>query len=104
MRDRYLRFRHAVRGHSLIASYVDRIDFDHDAVFGAHDDQLALVGAAHIAFEQDLAARSRSPSFPRTGAGALPVRCSHAPLCMRGIAAYRGSSCIFSRKIRRSCV
>ncbi len=54
MRDRYLRFGTPF-GAAAIASYVDRIDFDHDAVFGVHDDQLALVGAAHIAFEQDLA-------------------------------------------------
>jgi GNAT superfamily N-acetyltransferase len=47
--DRRLRF-----GASLVpervAAYVDEIDFDRDAVFAAHDDRLALVGVAHVAF------------------------------------------------------
>ena len=38
-----------------IAAYVERIDFDRDAVFGIHDDDLALAGAAHVAFSDDLA-------------------------------------------------
>ncbi len=33
-----------------IAAYVDGIDFDRDAVFGVYDDDLALTGAAHVAF------------------------------------------------------
>jgi GNAT superfamily N-acetyltransferase len=52
--DRRLRF-----GSSLspegIAAYVDRIDFERDAVFAVHDDRLALVGVAHVAFGDDLA-------------------------------------------------
>ena len=52
--DRRLRF-----GSSLspegIAAYVDKIDFDRDAVFAVHDDRLALVGVAHVAFGDDLA-------------------------------------------------
>lgn len=54
MKDRHLRF-----GTSLppiaIAAYVDRIDFDRDVVLGVHDDRLMLVGAAHVAFEGDVA-------------------------------------------------
>ena len=52
--DRRLRF-----GTSLspegIAAYVGTIDFDRDAVFGVHDDRLALIGVAHLAFGDDLA-------------------------------------------------
>jgi GNAT superfamily N-acetyltransferase len=54
MRDRYLRFATPFAA-TAVASYVDRINFARDAVFGVHDDQLALVGAAHVAFEDDLA-------------------------------------------------
>ncbi len=50
--DRRLRF-----GSSLspdgIAAYVDKIDFDRDAVFAVHDDHLALAGVAHVAFGDD---------------------------------------------------
>lgn len=38
-----------------IVSYVDRINFDTDAVLGVHDDELELVGVAHVAFTGDLA-------------------------------------------------
>jgi GNAT superfamily N-acetyltransferase len=38
-----------------IARYVERIDFDTDAVFGVHDDELALAGVAHVGFTEDLA-------------------------------------------------
>jgi GNAT superfamily N-acetyltransferase len=52
--DRRLRF-----GSSLspegIAAYIDKIDFDRDAVFVVHDDRLALIGVAHLAFGDDLA-------------------------------------------------
>ena len=40
---------------AAIVNYVDRIDFDTDAVFGVHDDELALVGVAHVGFTEDLA-------------------------------------------------
>lgn len=68
--DRRLRF-----GSSLspegIAAYVDGIDFDHDAVFGVHDDRLALVGVAHVAFGDDLAELGLSvlPAHRRRGVG-----------------------------------
>jgi GNAT superfamily N-acetyltransferase len=54
MKDRCLRFG-ASLAPRVIAAYVDGIDFDRDAVFGVHDDRLALVGVAHVAFEDDLA-------------------------------------------------
>jgi GNAT superfamily N-acetyltransferase len=52
--DRRLRFCTPLAPQA-IAAYVDRIDFRRDAVFGVHDDRLALVGAAHVAFESDRA-------------------------------------------------
>lgn len=38
-----------------IAAYVDRIDFDVDAVFGVYDEELALVGVAHVGFSEEMA-------------------------------------------------
>jgi GNAT superfamily N-acetyltransferase len=52
--DRRLRFG-SPRSPESIAGYVDEIDFDRDAVFGVHDDRLALVGVAHVAVGDDLA-------------------------------------------------
>jgi GNAT superfamily N-acetyltransferase len=40
---------------AAIVDYVARINFDVDAVFGVHDEALALVGAAHVAFTDDVA-------------------------------------------------
>jgi GNAT superfamily N-acetyltransferase len=36
-----------------IRSYVEGIDFASDAVFGVHDEELDLVGVAHVAFRAD---------------------------------------------------
>jgi len=52
--DRRLRFGSSLASEAIIA-YVDAIDFDRDAVFGVHDDRLALVGVAHAAFGDDQA-------------------------------------------------
>jgi RimJ/RimL family protein N-acetyltransferase len=38
-----------------IEEYVERIDFDRDAVLGVHDEELNLAGVAHVAFTGDLA-------------------------------------------------
>jgi GNAT superfamily N-acetyltransferase len=54
MKDRRLRFGTTLAPR-VIAAYVDRIDFDRDAVFGVHDDRLMLVGVAHVAFENNVA-------------------------------------------------
>jgi len=55
MRDRCLRFGTSL-AEGAIAAYVDRINFARDAVFGIHDDDgRVLVGAAHVAFDSDLA-------------------------------------------------
>jgi GNAT superfamily N-acetyltransferase len=40
---------------AAIAEYVERIDFDTDAVFGVHDEELALMAVAHVAFTEDMA-------------------------------------------------
>jgi GNAT superfamily N-acetyltransferase len=54
MKNRCLRFATSLAPR-VIATYVDGIDFGRDAVFGVHDDHSALVGVAHVAFEDDLA-------------------------------------------------
>jgi len=46
--DRRLRFGNPLSG-TAVHAYVARIDFERDAVFGAYDDALHLVGAAHVA-------------------------------------------------------
>jgi GNAT superfamily N-acetyltransferase len=70
MRDRSLRFC-ASLAPELIKAYVDRIDFDHDAVFGVHDHRHVLVGVAHLAFTEDLAevALSVLPAHRDRGVG-----------------------------------
>ena len=50
--DRRLRFG-SPRSPESIADYVDSIDFGRDTVFAVHDDRLALVGVAHVAFADD---------------------------------------------------
>jgi GNAT superfamily N-acetyltransferase len=40
-------------GPDAIAAYVDRIDFDTDALFGVYEDELELAAAAHVAFGAD---------------------------------------------------
>jgi GNAT superfamily N-acetyltransferase len=52
--DRRLRFGSSLSTEGIIA-YCDGIDFRRDAVFGVHDDRLALVGVAHAAFGEDFA-------------------------------------------------
>jgi GNAT superfamily N-acetyltransferase len=52
--DRRLRFGSSLAPEA-IGGYVDKVDFERDAVFGVHDDRLALVGVAHLAFGEDLA-------------------------------------------------
>jgi GNAT superfamily N-acetyltransferase len=52
--DRHLRFGTGLAPR-VIAGYVERIDFSRDAVFGVHDDGLAMIGVAHIAFDGERA-------------------------------------------------
>jgi len=46
--DRRLRF-DTPPSDAAVHAYVARIDFDRDAVFGVFDEELAIVGAAHLA-------------------------------------------------------
>jgi len=70
LKDRSLRFGSAVAP-TLIAAYVDRIDFERDLVFGVRDERLAPVGVGHLAIEGDLAelALSVLPANRRRGIG-----------------------------------
>ena len=70
MKDRQLRFGTPL-GATAVASYVDRINLVHDAVFGVHDDRQALVAAAHVVFVDDFAeiALSVLPAHRRQGVG-----------------------------------
>jgi GNAT superfamily N-acetyltransferase len=50
--DRRLRFGTPI-GDSVVHAYVERIDFDRDALFGVMSDDLTLVAAAHLARGED---------------------------------------------------
>lgn len=52
--DARLRFG-ASQSRESITGYVDAIDFENDAIFGVHGDEMRLVGAAHLAFGDDVA-------------------------------------------------
>lgn len=53
--DRYLRFGYAASD-TQIGSYVDRIDFARDEVFGIFNRRLTLIAWAHLAYQEDQAA------------------------------------------------
>jgi len=52
--DVRLRFGSTLAPEAIVA-YVDRIEFDTDAVFGVYDEHLALAAVAHLAFSDDFA-------------------------------------------------
>lgn len=60
--DRRLRFGVALSDHG-VSDYVDRMDFDRDAVFGVFDDDMCLVGVGHLA---------RGEGFAELGVSVLP--------------------------------
>jgi len=66
--DRWLRFGRAMAP-AGVASYIGRIDFRRDAVFGVDDRRLGLVGVAHMALDGDVAevALSVLPAHRRRG-------------------------------------
>ncbi|MEP7207947.1 MAG: GNAT family N-acetyltransferase [Casimicrobiaceae bacterium] len=68
--DRHLRFG-AMLSDLGIASYVERIAFGRDAVFGVRDAKLRLLGMAHVAFDQSGAelGLSVTPDARRRGIG-----------------------------------
>jgi GNAT superfamily N-acetyltransferase len=59
--DRRLRFG-APLGDATVRGYVARIDFEQDALFGVVDDELRVLGVAHVA---------RTPSFAELGVSVL---------------------------------
>lgn len=59
--DRRLRFA-SPRSDDTIREYVDGIDFARDAVMGVYDDELKLLGAAHVA---------RGPGYAEVGVSVL---------------------------------
>ena len=52
--DRRLRFGRPI-AESVIATYVDGIDFTRDTILGVRDDQSQVIGVAHMAFDGDSA-------------------------------------------------
>jgi GNAT superfamily N-acetyltransferase len=67
--DRRLRFGASISA-ERIEAYVAAIDFGRDAVFGVYDDELALVGVAHVAFLDDAAELGISVLPEHRGRGA----------------------------------
>ena len=69
--DRRLRFGASLAAEA-IAAYVERIDFERDAIFGILDETLATVSVAHVAFGDDVAELGISvlPAQRGRGAGA----------------------------------
>jgi len=61
--DRRLRFGVPLSD-DAVRAYVARIDFERDAVFGVYDDELHLIGAAHVA---------RSEAHAELGVSVLPA-------------------------------
>ena len=61
--DRRLRFGVPLNDEA-VRTYVGRIDFERDAMFGVHDDELRVVGAAHVA---------RSRGHAELGISVLPA-------------------------------
>ena len=84
LKDRSLRFGTALAP-TLIASYVDDIDFARDGVFGVCNDRMMLVGVAHVAIEDPMAeiALSVLPSYRARGMGTalFALGASHASDC-----------------------
>ena len=70
LKDRSLRFGTALAP-TLMAAYVDDIDFARDGVFGVRNDRLMLAGVAHVAIEDPMAeiALSVLPAYRGRGMG-----------------------------------
>jgi GNAT superfamily N-acetyltransferase len=85
--DRSLRFGVAL-GPQAIAGYVDAIDFDQGAVFGALEGGVTLVGVAHLAFMESRAELGLSvlPAHRRRGIAAAMFGRAVAHSRNRGIA------------------
>ncbi|MFN2644047.1 MAG: GNAT family N-acetyltransferase [Burkholderiales bacterium] len=68
--DRRLRFGAAL-GDTAVRAYVARIDFERDAAFGVFDDELHLIGVAHVAHAGEPAELGISvlPAYRNQGVG-----------------------------------
>ncbi len=66
--DLRLRFGTPLAAEAIVA-YVNRIDFDVDAVFGVYGDELELGGVAHLAFSDDMAELGVSVLADQRGRG-----------------------------------
>lgn len=66
--DRRLRFG-TLTSDDLLRAYVDHIDFENDAVFACFDDDLKLIGLAHLAYFPRNTTKSHSAEF---GVSVLP--------------------------------
>ena len=69
-RSRYLRFGYAASD-AHIQRYVDRLDFEHDEVFGIFNRRLELIALAHLAHRDADASRGR-PAASEFGVSVLP--------------------------------
>jgi RimJ/RimL family protein N-acetyltransferase len=76
--DRRLRFG-AGQSDFAIHTYVKAIDFEHDALFGVLDDELRLIGVAHLARNDDHAELGISvlAGDRDRGVGAALLKCAH---------------------------
>jgi len=72
--DRHLRFGHVLSDDG-VRHYVEGIDLTRDAVFVVTDTDLAVIGAAHLAREEDMP-NWASPSCRRAGAKESAAPCS----------------------------
>jgi RimJ/RimL family protein N-acetyltransferase len=66
--DRRLRFGTQTPD-EVIAHYVKRLDFNKDNVFGVFDDELKLIGMAHLAYLPEIKGQARAAEF---GVSVLP--------------------------------
>jgi RimJ/RimL family protein N-acetyltransferase len=66
--DRRLRFG-TQTPNEVITDYVERLDFNRDAIFGVFDSDLKLIGMAHLAYLPEHAGQARAAEF---GVSVLP--------------------------------
>ena len=86
MKDRCLRFGRPLAP-PAVAAYIEGIDFGRDAVFGIRDPDRVLVGAVHVAFEDNLAELGLSvlPAHRRRGIGSALFKRAAAHVRNRSI-------------------
>jgi RimJ/RimL family protein N-acetyltransferase len=84
--DRRLRFG-AGQTDSAVRAYVNGINFEHDAMFGVLDDDLRLIGVAHLAHNDDHAELGISVLVANRdrGIGAALLKCAHTHARNRGV-------------------